>query len=208
MVRWRASIGVLASVVALAACGDAASDDDSVAGPEASATASDRFDTETASPTPTPSPSEPAPTATSAEPDAPVPSQLDFTAPTVDGATFDGASLAGKPAVLWFWAPWCPVCKREAPLIADLAARFEGDVTFVGVAGLSGDVGAINDFIASGGVGDLPHIDDRSGEIYTRFGVTQQYDLGIVTADGEVDIVRGPLSEDEIIAEVERLAAG
>jgi thiol-disulfide isomerase/thioredoxin len=34
---------------------------------------------------------------------------LRFDAKTVDGKDFSGQSLAGKPAVLWFWAPWCPV---------------------------------------------------------------------------------------------------
>src|SRR5262245_51367834 len=56
-----------------------------------------------------------------------VPEQLDFTAQTIDGKQFSGASLAGKPAVLWFWAPWCPKCQAEAPTIAD-AARAAGDV--------------------------------------------------------------------------------
>lgn len=32
--------------------------------------------------------------------------QLGFTASTVDGASFDASTLAGKPAVLWFWAPF------------------------------------------------------------------------------------------------------
>ena len=31
---------------------------------------------------------------------------LDFNATTVSGDPFDGASLDGKPTVLWFWAPW------------------------------------------------------------------------------------------------------
>lgn len=30
----------------------------------------------------------------------PVPDELDFTAPTIDGGTFEGASLVGRPAVL------------------------------------------------------------------------------------------------------------
>ncbi|WP_116951806.1 redoxin domain-containing protein [Jiangella endophytica] len=147
------------------------------------------------------------PVAVSPSPATPVPDQLDFVAPAVGGGTFDGASLAGQPAVVWFWAPWCPVCRREAPLIAELAGRYEGRVSFVGVAGLSGDLAAIEDFIDDGGVGAIPHIDDRAGEVYSRFGVTQQYDIGLVSADGTVDIVRGPLEEDEIEAVVERLAA-
>ena len=36
------------------------------------------------------------------------PAVLDFTSETVAGEPFDGADLAGKPTVFWFWAPWCP----------------------------------------------------------------------------------------------------
>ena len=43
---------------------------------------------------------EPAPT----EPVV-VPAALQFTAPLVGGGTFDGAAVAGKPTVFWFWAP-------------------------------------------------------------------------------------------------------
>ncbi|WP_370326413.1 hypothetical protein [Euzebya sp.] len=31
---------------------------------------------------------------------------LALTAPTVDGGTFDGASVSGQDVMLWFWAPW------------------------------------------------------------------------------------------------------
>lgn len=41
----------------------------------------------------------------SAAPAAP-PGALGFTAATLDGGTFDSAVLSGKPAVLWFWAPF------------------------------------------------------------------------------------------------------
>jgi hypothetical protein len=44
---------------------------------------------------------EPAPT----EPAVVVPEALQFTAPLVGGGTFDGAAVAGKPTVFWFWAP-------------------------------------------------------------------------------------------------------
>ncbi|MGH8829043.1 MAG: thioredoxin domain-containing protein, partial [Jiangellaceae bacterium] len=108
----------------------------------------------------------------------------------------------------WFWAPWCPVCRGEAPLIADLAEQYAGQVSFVGIAGLSGDVSAMSDFVADGGVTGFPHIDDRDGSIYAHFGVTQQYDFGFVSTDGDVEIVTGPLSEDEITDRVEALAGG
>ena len=48
--------------------------------------------------------------------------RLDFTATTLSGAPFNGASLQGKPAVLWFWTPWCPFCNAEAPSVSSVAA--------------------------------------------------------------------------------------
>ena len=41
--------------------------------------------------------------------------RLQFTGTTLSGAPFNGAGLQGKPAVLWFWAPFCPFCNAEAP---------------------------------------------------------------------------------------------
>ena len=65
--------------------------------------------------------------------------RLQFTGTTLSGAPFSGASLVGKPAVLWFWTPWCPFCNAEAPSVSQVAAA-NPTVTFVGVAARS-DVG-------------------------------------------------------------------
>jgi thiol-disulfide isomerase/thioredoxin len=46
---------------------------------------------------------------------------LQFNGKTVDGVDFSGHSLFGKPAVLWFWSPWCPTCQAEAPSVAKAA---------------------------------------------------------------------------------------
>ena len=43
------------------------------------------------------------------------------------------ADLHGRPAVVNFWASWCPPCKDEAPVLAEGARRHAGEVTFVGI---------------------------------------------------------------------------
>jgi thiol-disulfide isomerase/thioredoxin len=133
-----------------------------------------------------------------------VPQQLDFTATTVAGEGFSGATLFGKPAVLWFWAPWCPVCKREAPAVAR-AAHDNPGVRFVGVAGLD-QAPAMRDFVKTYDIGFFPYIADIDGGVWQRFGVTQQPAYAFVAADGSVDVVRSGLSEADLGARVAALA--
>jgi thiol-disulfide isomerase/thioredoxin len=182
---------LIAAVLTMSACGDAA-------GPSAGA--------DEAMTTPTAEATTPVRESLEAPPPVEVPELLDFTAETVDGGTFEGASLAGTDALLWFWAPWCPVCQREAPVVAALAEEYAGRVAVVGVGGLSGDVQAMRDFVERGGVGGLTHLADMDGTIYARFGVTQQYDNGVLDESGEFRVVTGPLSEAEFRAELDALA--
>ena len=54
--------------------------------------------------------------------------------PRLDGGgDFQLASLndAEKPTLLWFWAPWCPICNQEAPNVETIdrrAAELRADV--------------------------------------------------------------------------------
>ncbi len=59
---------------------------------------------------------------------------------TLDGRAVDLASFTaqGKPVVIEFWATWCPLCRRLEPAMAAARAKYEGQVTFVGV-GVSGN---------------------------------------------------------------------
>jgi len=48
---------------------------------------------------------------------------VDATAPSFDlvtlgGETYSNKLLQGQPALLMFWAPWCNVCQRELPVMA------------------------------------------------------------------------------------------
>ena len=124
---------------------------------------------------------------------AAVPAELDFTAKTVGGQEFSGQTLAGKPVVFWFWAPWCPTCQREAPEVAG-AARANPEVTFVGVAALDQE-SAMQEFIDKYDLGFFTNIADVDGAVWQRFGVTAQPAFAFVNANGAVDVVRGTLGE-------------
>ncbi|MGW7357257.1 redoxin domain-containing protein [Streptomyces sp. NPDC054802] len=113
-----------------------------------------------------------------------VPDTLRFTGTTVDGRPFDAATLAGKPAVLWFWAPWCPTCKGQGPETAKVAAEFEGRANVVGVAGLDKPQ-AMKDFVADTKVGAFPNLSDEAGDIWKKFEITEQSVYVILDKDGK-----------------------
>ncbi|MFI6577740.1 redoxin domain-containing protein [Nocardiopsis sp. NPDC050513] len=135
------------------------------------------------------------------------PDALAFETRTVDGAAFSGADLAGEPTVLWFWAPWCTICRGEAAGVAEAAARHSGDVGFVGVAGL-GEVEAMRGFVSDTGTGELTHLVDEDGSIWSGFGVVSQPAFAFVSADGTFETVQGALSDDDLDARVDLIADG
>lgn len=137
--------------------------------------------------------------------DKPAPEELRFSAQTLDGSTFNGTSLAGEPAVLWFWAPWCPNCQREAPTIADAEATHGEQVTFVGVAARD-EVSAMKDFATKYGIDGFTNLNDANSAVWARFGVTYQPAFAFIGADGSVDVVKGSLSAAELDALLSAMA--
>jgi len=49
---------------------------------------------------------------------------------TLNDTTFSIEAASGKPIVINLWATWCPPCRREMPMMADIA-RSNSEVTFV-----------------------------------------------------------------------------
>ncbi|QBI54443.1 redoxin domain-containing protein [Streptomonospora litoralis] len=126
-----------------------------------------------------------------------VPAALDFTAATVDGGEIEGAELNGEPAVLWFWAPWCTVCRGEADEVAAAARRHADDVRFIGVAGL-GETSRMQTFVEDTGMGELTHIVDADGAIWSGFEVTGQPSFSFLRPDGTFLTRSGSLGAEEL----------
>jgi thiol-disulfide isomerase/thioredoxin len=124
-------------------------------------------------------------------PNAVADDRIQFTGTTIAGAPFNGSSLAGKPAVLWFWTPWCPFCNAEAPSVGAVAAANPG-VTFVGVAAHS-DVGAMQNFVNKYNLG-FTNLNDADGSIWARYNVPWQPAYEFYRADGSSTFVNNPTS--------------
>jgi thiol-disulfide isomerase/thioredoxin len=134
-------------------------------------------------------------------------SQLNFTGTTLSGAPFNGASLQGKPAVLWFWTPWCPFCNAEAPSVSAVAAA-NPKVTFVGVAARS-DVGQMENFVSKYNL-NFTNLNDADGSIWARFNVPWQPAYVFLRPDGTSTFVNNPtsaMSQQELTDRVRALAS-
>jgi peroxiredoxin len=126
-----------------------------------------------------------------------VPSTLAFTARTVGGADFDGATLAGRPTVLWFWAPWCPTCAGQAAGVKSTAEQLAGKVNVVGVGGLD-DEAAMTRFIGQWKLDGVPHLSDEAGVVWKKFGVTSQSTFVLLDSRGAV-VHKGVLKGDDLL---------
>ena len=128
---------------------------------------------------------------------------LAFNSRTLAGADFTGQSLSNKPAVLWFWAPWCSTCQAEAPTIAQAAAQHP-NVTFIGVAALD-QVPAMNQFVANYQLGGFTHLADMNTSVWRHFGVTEQPALAFIAPSGAVQVVKGTMSEPDLAQRLDAL---
>ncbi|MET9299416.1 redoxin family protein [Micromonospora aurantiaca] len=157
-----------------------------------------------------PAPASPAAGSPSAGPasasPARVPAALSFTGKTLDGTAFDAAALAGRPVVLWFWAPWCATCASQAWTVAEIAPTYRDTVPIVGVAGL-GEQKAMKSFVTEFDLGGTTQIDDRAGALWRRFKVAEQSTFVVLDRTGRV-VHQGFLDGEALTRQVETLARG
>ena len=130
--------------------------------------------------------------------------RMQFTGTTLSGGTFSGASLAGRPAVLWFWTPWCPFCNAEAPAVQHVSSA-NPNVAFGGIAAHS-DVGAMQGFVSKYNL-NFPVINDADGSIWARYNVPWQPAYVFYRPDGSSTFVNNPTSAMSEAELADRVAA-
>jgi hypothetical protein len=120
---------------------------------------------------------------------------LDFTATTTSGDTFEGADLAGSPAVVLFWSEMCDTCADTAAALADVDG-----VELLSVAGKDAD--PMDDPLAD--VSGVTQLEDGMGDLASHFGVMADGDVVLIDDHGEVTH-HGPMDPMELPDEVASL---
>lgn len=102
----------------------------------------------------------------------------------IDGERLDLAERARRPALIYFWATWCPVCSAQRGAISDLV----GDVPVLTVAMQSGSAREVAAYLAAEGL-DWPTVADTDGSLSRRFGVVGVPAVFIIDGDGAIRFV-------------------
>ena len=121
-----------------------------------------------------------------------------FSSTTLEGQSVTQVDFEGKPTIMWFWAPWCSVCRVEAPTLSKVAGELDGSVDVVGVAAL-GSVDEMKTFVSDTGIQNFTQLADPDAEVWSVFGVAAQPAFAFIGADGSVEVVQGSLDENAIL---------
>ena len=136
-------------------------------------------------------------------PGAPPPPAQPFT--TVSGQTLSLAERDGRPAVVNLWATWCAPCRRELPMMVDLAAQHPGiDVIFANQREPAQRVGL---FLATEGLSLGLLVLDEAGVLGRHYAAMGLPTTVFLDAEGRlVEKHVGEISRERFAAALARLS--
>jgi thiol-disulfide isomerase/thioredoxin len=130
---------------------------------------------------------------------------LSFTGKLIDGQAFDAKTLAGKPALLWFWAPWCATCAGQASSVQEMQQTYGDRLGVLGIAGM-GSNAEMHEFVSDLEIPDVRTLDDEAGVVWRKFGITQQSTYVLLDRSGTI-VTNGYLDSVDLPAKVKALVS-
>lgn len=132
----------------------------------------------------------------------------DFSAPGLAGDRIAWSDFAGTPTVLSIWAPWCPSCQKELPILDRVVREFPG-VSLVTIVTAIGDrPGPTPEgYLVDNGLTFPAAVDDDAGTLAGAFGIEGFPTIYFVSSDGTVaEYAVGEVSEARLRASLGSLA--
>lgn len=121
--------------------------------------------------------------------------------PTMAGDFTQLNERDGAPLILNLWASWCPPCRREMPMMMDVANTIQGaDLVFANQAETPAQV---TDFLDTLGLGDRHLLLDPTSSLMARFDAVGLPTTLFFDASGTLQNVHfGEISRAELLSQI------
>lgn len=121
----------------------------------------------------------------------------------LSGTPVTPEDLAGQPFVVNLWATWCPPCRRELPMLADMAASSDIPILLVNQGE---EPRAIQDYLLANGVSPAAVVLDRPSAMMRATENTALPTTLFVDASGQVVATHvGEISRAAMTAQMDKL---
>ena len=111
----------------------------------------------------------------------------DFSAPALGGGRIAWSDHVGKPTVLAIWAPWCPACQAELPVLDRVVKDTPGVKMLTIVTAIGQHPGPSPEaYLADHGLTFPVAVDDGRGTLASAFGLVSFPSVLFVDSTGTV----------------------
>ena len=114
----------------------------------------------------------------------------EFSVGTLTGDTYTSAMLKGQPTLLAFWAPWCKVCQKELPVLAEFSQHEKPAQLRILSIGFGDSRSNVEEFVnARHGVFIFPTAFDEGNHMARSYRINATPTFVLVNDQGSVVLV-------------------
>lgn len=114
----------------------------------------------------------------------------------------------GKPKLINFWTSWCGYCKREAPHLNAIYAKYKDSLDIVAVNVATSDSREEADRFLTEYNLTVPALFDEDGTVSAQYRVTSIPTNYFVRSDGTIEAITYEITEDNAEEVIRKLLGG